>query len=245
MLFTTRKNTLHSVQKLPHCRTFNLKKVPLLHSRLEFERMMNPEELLASAIEQVQVAANQLKQQHSMESKMWQRKAHELQSVVESLQAQLRDAQNENAQLHLAVDERTKEADHLRTMNDSLTQSLQEQEQIVARYVSLNQSLKSLLEDQPDVATRPQHEAAFVTSRSQIQRAPPSPPESKPTQGSVFIRAAKSELTYSDFNQMISEINLYNKHQQSREETITNVKKLLCPAHSTLFDQFLPMIAGN
>jgi Rad3-related DNA helicase len=232
---------------------------------------MDPEELLASAIEQLQVAAKQMKQQHSMEAKMWQKKAQELQSVVESLQSQLRDAQKENTQLRLAFDETTKEAEHLRTMNDSLARSLQEKEQVIAKFVSLNQSLKGLLDDQPQTATRlqststfdvPQHEApvsrlsfAKEDSRSRFQphRTPPSQPPLTPesqrakpaSQGSMFIRAAKSELTYSDFNQMISEINMYNKHEQSREETIANVRKLLCPAHRTLFEQFLPMIGGN
>jgi len=233
--------------------------------------MYEPEQLLSSAIEQVQVAAAQIKQQYSMEAKMWQKKAQELQSVVDSLQAKLQDAQKENAQLRLALDEKSNESDRLRTMNASLTRTLQEKDQAIAKYVSLNQSLKGLLDEQPEPPPRPApSQTSFQFSqyetpvskppyvKPQLSRPPPpsdqlgtrSPVQESPSarpasQGSVFIRAAKSELTYSDFNQMISEINMYNKHQQSREETIANVKKLLCPAHRALFDQFLPMIGGN
>lgn len=88
---------------------------------------------------------------------------------------------------------------------------------------------------------------SYLPSTTRTQQSPVSPPQQQPTasKSSLFIRAAKQELTYSDFNQMISEINMYNRHQQTREVTISNVKKLLCPAHRELFDQFLPMISGK
>lgn len=76
----------------------------------------------------------------------------------------------------------------------------------------------------------------------------PSQQQARQTRSSaksfIFIKAAKDELGYGDFNQMISEINMYNKKTQTREETIANVKKLLCPAHKNLYDQFYQMISG-
>ena len=92
-------------------------------------------------------------------------------------------------------------------------------------------------------------------SRQYTQQEPMSPikptPKPQPTssrrtasKSSLFIKAAKEELSPSDFNHMISEINLYNKKSQSREETIANVKRLLGSAHRSLFDQFLPMVSG-
>ena len=64
------------------------------------------------------------------------------------------------------------------------------------------------------------------------------------SKSSLFIKAAKEELSPNDFNHMISEINMYNKKSQSREETIANVKRLLGSAHRALFEQFLPMVSG-
>jgi uncharacterized protein YhaN len=225
--------------------------------------MCDAEQLLAPAVEQIEVAASQLKQKHAMEAKMWHRKAQELQADVKSLQSQLHEAQKENAELRLALDEKTNEIERFRTMNSSLTRSLQEKEQEIAKYVSLSQSLKGLLDGQPEAPPMPTSESSQyetpvrkrATERTKFQsfRAPSTderPPSLSPStratsQGSIFIKAAKSELTFSDFNQMISEINMYNKHQQTREETIANVKRLLCPAHRALFEQFLPMIGGD
>ena len=61
---------------------------------------------------------------------------------------------------------------------------------------------------------------------------------------SLFLQLAKEELTYSEFNSLINEINKYNKHKQNKQATISNVQSILCPKHTPLFDQFLPMISG-
>jgi hypothetical protein len=172
-----------------------------------------------------------------------------------------------------ALDEKNAEVQKLRTINASLTQSLQEKEQSIAKYVSLNQSLRGLLGDQPEEPVRgsvpaprfdlPEYPTpspkAVYGADTRFKTAPvrvsgvseavkPTPPRTdrpQASQGSLFIRAAKEELTYTEFNQMISEINRYNKQQQTREETIANVRQLLCPNHRTLFEQFLPMIGGK
>jgi hypothetical protein len=226
--------------------------------------MFDPEALLASALEQVQIAASQIKQKHAMEAKIWQNKAQELQGTIDSLQAQLRDLQKANAQIRASLDEKTAEAEKLRVINASLTQSLQEKEQSIAKYVTLNQSLRGLLGEHPDEPVRPAlsrldfsayqtpvgiHEPnhGAVPQRAAVEQRKPRSPVERPqaSQGSLFIRAAKEELTYTDFNQMIAEINRYNKHQQTREETMAHVQSLLCPAHRNLFEQFLPMIGGT
>jgi hypothetical protein len=167
------------------------------------------------------------------------------------------------------LEETTVEVEKLKTMNVSLTQSLQEKEQTIAKYVTLSQSLRGLLNEPTEESVRleiPAVKREFSEYQTPITKSAltrelksktplinsekvkvKSPPIDRPpaSQGSLFIRAAKEELTYSDFNQMISEINRYNKHQQTREETITNVKQLLCPTHRSLFEQFLPMIGGK
>jgi exonuclease VII large subunit len=230
--------------------------------------MYDPEQLLESAIEQIHTATAQLKQKHSMETKMWQKKAQELQTVMESLQSELRAVQQANHQMKASLDEANAELERLRGINASLTRVVQEKDQTVARYQSLNRSLRGLLDEPPEESVRtplskftpspfvaeahpppsafkrPPVSAERFKPRSPPADAPPSPSRGA-SQGSMFIKAAKEELTYSDFNQMIAEINLYNTHQQSREDTIANVKRLLCPTHRGLFEQFLPMIGGD
>lgn len=237
------------------------------------------EELMDTAIEQLQMAAAQMRQQHSMEAKMWQKTAQELQTVVNSLQIQLQESEKANAQLRLCVEEKSAEIEKLQAMNVTLTKTLQQKEQAIAGFVSFNQSLKGLIEKQespmivpPQVTpvapsfeynnyetpTKPAIPSPAMPVSISKYRQPPvrtsavletpvQPVETpKPTasKSSLFIKAAKQELTYSDFNQMINEINMYNRHHQTREDTIENVKKLLCPSHRGLFDQFLPMISG-
>jgi hypothetical protein len=97
-------------------------------------------------------------------------------------------------------------------------------------------------------AAEPKPEApshGFALAGESPQRRSPAPERPPASQGSLFIRAAKEELTYSDFNQMVAEINRYNKHQQTREDTIANVQQLMGSAHRSLFEQFLPMIGGK
>jgi myosin heavy subunit len=223
--------------------------------------MSDPEELIAAAIEQIQKAASQLKQKQSIEAKMWQKKAQELESVVDSLQSELRAVQQANAQMRASLEDANSELENLRSVNASLTRSLQEKEQTVSRYVSLNRSLRGLLDEPPEETLRlpltrstpssfmNEPTPTYKRPSQSVERVksvePAASPPRGPSQGSVFLKAAKDELTYSDFNQMIGEINLYNKHQQSREETIANVKGLLCPMHKRLFEQFLPMIGGK
>jgi hypothetical protein len=252
--------------------------------------MHDAEHLLDAALQQVQVAASQLKEQHSTEARMWQTRAQELESAYGRLQNQVHGLEKANQRLHIALDEKVSELENLQSMNANLTRALQEKEQAINRYTSLNQSLKGLLnhtqDDAPTESRRNDYSARQhpITDQSgydyptrvplandsarvpelrpqsaysrQFTGAPPprSPIRAEPelhespprpsSKSSMFIRAAKQELTYSDFNQMISEINQYNRKQQSREATIENVKRLLCPSHRGLFDQFLPMISG-
>ena len=229
---------------------------------------MQGEDLMNAAIEQLKIAANQMKQQHSSEAKMWQNTAHELQSTVDQLQIQIRELTKANAQMKATLDEQTSELEQLRSVNESLTRTLQQKEQTIANFVALNQSLKGLIEQQETESTtstymayetpvsKPAYQSAYQPKphiepvQMSVRRTTPTAnttiesPKPAASRSSLFIRAAKQELTYSDFNQMITEINMYNRHQQTREDTIENVKKLLCPAHSGLFDQFLPMISG-
>ena len=231
---------------------------------------MQGEELMNAAIEQLKIAASQLKQQHSAEAKMWQNTAHELQATVDQLQIQWREVTKANAQMKATLDEQTSEIEQLKSVNESLTRTLQQKEQTIANFVALHQSLKGLIDQQESESTastymayetpvskpvyqqpyqpkvQPQPEAIQMPMRRAVTPAatPAESPKPAASRSSLFIRAAKKELTYSDFNQMITEINMYNRHQQSREDTIENVRKLLCPDHSGLFEQFLPMISG-
>ncbi|OHT14302.1 hypothetical protein TRFO_15325 [Tritrichomonas foetus] len=259
---------------------------------------LDAEEELQASIDQVQRAAEQLKQQRSMEAKFWQKRIQELTESNDLLTNQVADLQAENRQLKADIQAQAAEIESLRALRTSLTRTLQSKEQEISRYISFNQNLKGLIDQQPleqpiytsaDASFTTQQNSnlhnnnsfdtpKYTTTTTAAARMYGSPPKvgavsaagyrtspisnlssnsnSKPTsptinttttsasKSSLFIQAAKEELTYSDFNQMINEIKLYNRHNQTREKTIENVRQLLCPAHRGLFDQFLPMISG-
>ena len=98
---------------------------------------------------------------------------------------------------------------------------------------------------QPDQISPIAKTSAALASNRAVPSNNPPPTRRTASKSSLFIKAAKEELSPSDFDHMISEINMYNKKSQSREETIANVKRLLGSAHRALFDQFLPMVSGG
>ncbi|KAK8834032.1 hypothetical protein M9Y10_021256 [Tritrichomonas musculus] len=260
---------------------------------------LDAEDELSAAIDQVQRAATMVKQQRSIEAKMWQKRIQELSEENDLLQNQLADLQNENRQMKADLQSQSAEIESLRALNASLTRTLQSRDQDIQRFVSFNQNLKGLIDQQPIDSTPPlstkvdinysslnnssyqqqqQNSASFSAyspnktqkysfnspikpsttanqyssnnynynnySPSSSMRNNPSSTSSSSSKSSQFIKAAKEELTYSDFNQMINEIKLYNKHSQTRDETIKHVERLLCPTHRSLYEQFLPMISG-
>ena len=239
------------------------------------------EDELTSAIDHIQRAAEQLKQQRSMEAKFWQKRIQELSEQNEMMQNQIADLQAENRQLKADLQSQSAEIESLRALQQSLTRTLQSKEQEITRYINFNQNLKGLIEQQPmdlpmqmpssidhsylnspsfdtpkygtttsnnNSPTRNYQSPAYRSNvRTNISPNPSAQSPNSTTsvsKSTQFIQAAKEELTYSDFNQMINEIKLYNRHNQTREKTIDNVRQLLCPAHRGLFDQFLPMISG-
>lgn len=254
---------------------------------------LDAEDELSAAIEQVQRAASMVKQQRSIEAKMWQKRIQELSEENDLLQNQLADLQNENRQMKADLQSQTAEIESLRALNASLTRTLQSRDQEIQRFVSFNQNLKGLIDQQPVDSGIPLSSKPMDTNYSSINNSYQQPASSSFTsyspnktqkysfsspnksttasttnqysnnynynysssspirsnatsssKSSMFIKAAKEELTYSDFNQMINEIKLYNKHSQTREETIKHVERLLCPTHRSLYEQFLPMISG-
>lgn len=257
---------------------------------------LDAEDELSAAIDQVQRAASMVKQQRSIEAKMWQKRIQELSEENDLLQNQLADAQNENRQMKADLQSQTAEIESLRALNASLTRTLQSRDQEIQRFISFNQNLKGLIDQQPvdsgpSLPTKPmdtnyssinnssyqqqQNSSSFASYTPNRQQkysfnspnksstttanqystnsynynySPSSPvrnnASSSSSKSSLFIKAAKEELTYSDFNQMINEIKLYNKHSQTRDETIKHVERLLCPTHRSLYEQFLPMISG-
>ena len=266
---------------------------------------LDAEDELNVAVEQLQRAASMIKQQRSIEAKMWQKRIQELSEENDLLQNQLVELQNENRQIKANYQSQSAEIESLRALNASLTRTLQSKDQEIQRYINFNQNLKGLIDQntvdsvpispslppsqQPTTRQVPPTSNTSFSSYSPISNPKyymnsPSKPSAIPTanryispmqdynmpenspspsinhqissiqnqstptatasKSSIFIKAAKEELTYSDFNQMINEIKLYNKHNQTREETIKHVERLLCPTHRALFEQFLPMISG-
>ncbi|KAH0788164.1 hypothetical protein GPJ56_007995 [Histomonas meleagridis] len=226
---------------------------------------LGAEEELNSALIQLQKAVKSFKQQQSASSRMWQNRVTELEALNQDLQERIKQLEKQNTQLQIAYEDANAEAVRLRTINSSISRTLQQKDQEISRFISLNQSLKGLLDQQDAISSsqpepEPQYESFIklepkqsISKQSFSTPHSPSTKRTKPSQtpttgtskSSLFIKTAKQELTYSDFNQMISEINLYNRHQQSREDTIKNVQNLLCPEHQELFELFLPIISFN
>ncbi|KAH0793755.1 hypothetical protein GPJ56_002307 [Histomonas meleagridis] len=227
---------------------------------------LNPEDELNLGIEQIKRAVKSLKQQNSTEQRLYHQQISELNRVNQENQARIEQLENENMQLRAAYNDAIAEAERLKSINASLARSLQQKEQEISRFVSLSQSLKGLL-DQHDTSASTSSEIfstdnniSFQSTskptldikppKKQIRQYSPLPTQkignTSPTasRSSMFIKSAKNELTYSEFNQMMQEINSYNKNQQTRDKTIENVRNLLSPEHNDLFSQFLLMISG-
>jgi small-conductance mechanosensitive channel len=228
--------------------------------------MHEADHVLGSAVEQLQSAVSQARQQDALEARMWQKEAQELQSMVESLEARLEEARKAHSQLQTSLGEKSAELNELMAVNANLTRACQQKDQSISKFMSLNQSLKGLLEAEPVSSTsfEPECEAPTAPTPPQTfhvqQSSPgfseppsysarnfqtPTPPVMSPpaSKSAGFIRTAKERLTYTTFNQMIAEINAYNRHSQTKETTIRNVRALLT-GHTDLFEQFLGMIGG-
>ncbi|EAY07473.1 hypothetical protein TVAG_499600 [Trichomonas vaginalis G3] len=236
-----------------------------------------------AAIQQLQQAFEYSKKQKSEELKTWQKRIEDLEQQLSYMQQNLQRSEEGKAKAEAELNNALAMNENLKAQNQALMQALQDKEEEINRFLSLNQSLKNIVDQIPYVKSDTTSKQNFIPQFSQepktsLQNSSPQKIEAKPqsyipsqtqsqqvstrnispiaksppksttrtaSKSSQFIKAAKEELSPADFNHMISEINLYNKRNQTREETIANVKRLLGAAHSNLFDQFLPMVSGK
>ncbi|KFH08913.1 hypothetical protein TGMAS_265420B, partial [Toxoplasma gondii MAS] len=70
----------------------------------------------------------------------------------------------------------------------------------------------------------------------------PNTGDSKPVDGKVFFRNARSRMSYENFNLFLANIKKLNSHQQDREETLRNAQRLFGEANRDLFEEFKVMI---
>jgi len=225
----------------------------------------DPIEQMEYSFQQMNLAFENLKAQKLNESRIWQKRSQDLQTQVDSLRNQLQEALSSNDKMRNELNEAISECEAVKSQNSMLSRTLMEKEREISNFLALNQSLKQLLEQPTNrTYTSPsiQKEEIRVNAPSLNEVSPPTkqsklhsvsntsqqsaqsttaPSLSKSSQ---FIRTAKEELTYSDFNQMISEINKFNRRTQTREETFANVKAILLPSHKALHDQFISVLSG-
>ena len=249
-------------------------------TRHKIKKMQNDGDIqLQAAIEQLQNAFEYSKKQRNDEVKIWQKKAEDLENQISFMEQKIQKIEDDKNKAESELGQVLAQNENLKAQNASLMQALQEKEEQINRFLNLNQSLKSLIEQttyipqetmkvpvtqyqtEQTTYTMKQAPNPIVAAAPKNAHAEPISPIQKPVQrsttvtsttssrrtaskSSLFIKAAKEELSPSDFSHMISEINMYNRKSQSREETIANVKRLFGAAHRGLFDQFLPMVSG-
>ncbi|EPR57377.1 hypothetical protein TGPRC2_265420 [Toxoplasma gondii TgCatPRC2] len=87
-------------------------------------------------------------------------------------------------------------------------------------------------------------EGPFLTAPSSSTGAvlTPNTGDSKPVDGKVFFRNARSRMSYENFNLFLANIKKLNSHQQDREETLRNAQRLFGEANRDLFEEFKVMI---
>lgn len=241
--------------------------------------MSEGDQHIQTAIQQLQQAFDYARQQRSEEIKSWQKRVEEMEKQLSFMQQNLQKTEEAKMKAEAELANALSTNEGLKAQNQALMQALQDKEDEINRFYSLNQSLRNLIDQTPYMKPDTARPAPFnfapipdttksipqntspqkITQKApQQQQHPPSiqtisPISKQPvksttrtaSKSSQFIKAAKEELSPAEFNHMISEINLYNKRNQTREETIANVKRLLGTAHSNLFDQFLPMVSGK
>jgi hypothetical protein len=68
--------------------------------------------------------------------------------------------------------------------------------------------------------------------------APTSAPTSPQIDGKAFFRAARGKLSYENFNAFLANIKRLNNHQQTRDQTLDDAKKLFGPENQDLYSDF-------
>jgi hypothetical protein len=69
-----------------------------------------------------------------------------------------------------------------------------------------------------------------------------SAPGSPQIDGKAFFRAARGKLSYENFNAFLANIKRLNNHQQTREQTLDEAKKLFGPDNSDLYTDFQTLL---
>jgi len=60
--------------------------------------------------------------------------------------------------------------------------------------------------------------------------------------GKQFFRQARSRLSYEAFNAFLANIKKLNSHQQSRDETLEEARKLFGTEHADLYHDFQALL---
>ena len=218
-------------------------------------------EQLEYLIQQFQGTIDNLKLQRNSEVKMWQKKYQEMQNQISNVNQQLENTILENQKLKNEMSLIINDFEKIKSQNITLNSVLKEKEKEITNFYNLNQSLKQLLDQSTTNVSKTSkinYEDFEYTNKEYISEYSPKnknlktesvtsngiPQQGSHSKSSIFIKTAKEELTYTDFNQMIAEINKYNKKIQTRDETNSNVKSILYPSHKNLYNQFIDLLSG-
>ncbi|EAX98537.1 hypothetical protein TVAG_281350 [Trichomonas vaginalis G3] len=220
---------------------------------------IDPNDQLDAAVSGLQIAIENVKQQRAKEAKIWQKRALDLQNQVTSLQSQLSEAVNINVQLQSDMNDLTNECEKLRKLNASLSKQLKEKELEISKYNQLNQSLRTLLDGNttptqfqpPQISNSPPSFDEPIHTSPKTIHSPhtskiPKPTTQKRSSGKSgqLLQKAKEQLTYSDFNFLIQEIQRHNNNPNSTNaETLKKIKHILGPQHTNLYDEFAAIMS--
>lgn len=210
---------------------------------------------LDAAVSSLMIAIENVKQQRSKEVKLWQKRCLDLQNQVNSLQSQLSEAVNINAQLQADMSGLSNECEKLRKLNTQLATQIKNKEQEIARYNQLNQNLRTILDGNAPIENKflipPQpvyisetqsqkDESKFFIPKANLSKPPTqnTPKKASASKSGQLLQKAKQQLSYSDFSLLIQEIQRHNNSNSSNAETLRKIKQILGPKNENLYTEF-------
>jgi len=84
----------------------------------------------------------------------------------------------------------------------------------------------------------PQMETPYGAASAVPTEPLAAPPGGTPVDGKQFFRQARNSLSYEAFNEFLANIKRLNNQQQSREETLTEARKIFGPEQQHLYQEF-------
>ncbi|CAG8611229.1 11899_t:CDS:10 [Ambispora gerdemannii] len=117
-------------------------------------------------------------------------------------------------------------------ISSALTEEQHYDEELIERQPPIIQQQQDELTQQPPPPPPPLQSLHQTTEQTQ---------SSNTVDGREFFRRARGLLTNEEFNSLLSNVKAYNNRQQSRRQTLDNIRGLLGTRHRELYEQFVKL----